>query len=473
MLGENVKSLGKGAWQAIRLLGASLRIQLLAWIFLTLIGAICINLYLSFLTANATANLILDQTLMASARVIAEDVTVDESGAAQIDIPPAALEMFDTGFQDRVFYRVITAWGNLVAGFPDLTESTRPGIGEEAVFHDSPVRLLTLYHPLVGLKQQGDIAVTVAATRNGWTAMRDRLWLSDFSKQLVLVLLAGTVTIVGLQRGLAPVLRLRDAVRDRGRERLDPLSLDIVQTELRPLVATLNDHMERVQNQIAAQRRFVANAAHQLRTPLALIAMQASVAAREADPARREEALQSLRTSTRLMTRLASQLLTLSRAEPGSRRPRSDRIDFAATVRQILEYHAEEALGRGMDLGLEADEQPIFVEGDGTMLREMVVNLVDNALRYTPRGGTVTVRTTREGDEAVLQIEDSGPGIPEGERDHVFERFYRIVGTQAEGSGLGLAIVREVVTGAGGNVTLRDATTGGLLLTVRIPAVGP
>jgi hypothetical protein len=184
MLGENVKSLGKGAWQAIRLLGASLRIQLLAWIFLTLIGAICINLYLSFVTANATANLILDQTLMASARVIAEDVTVDESGAAQIDIPPAALEMFDTGYQDRVFYRVITAWGNLVAGFPDLTESTRPGIGEEAVFHDSPVRLLTLYHPLVGLKQQGDIAVTVATTRNGWTAMRDRLWLSDFSKQL-------------------------------------------------------------------------------------------------------------------------------------------------------------------------------------------------------------------------------------------------------------------------------------------------
>jgi two-component system sensor histidine kinase TctE len=294
-----------------------------------------------------------------------------------------------------------------------------------------------------------------------------------FQQTVVLVLLAGTVTIVGLQRGLAPVLRLRDAVRDRGRERLDPLSLDIVQTELRPLVATLNDHMERVQNQIAAQRRFVANAAHQLRTPLALIAMQASVAVREADPARRDEALQSLRTSTRLMTRLASQLLTLSRAEPGSRRPRSDRIDFAATVRQILEYHAEEALGRGLDLGLEADEQPIFVEGDGTMLREMVVNLVDNALRYTPLGGTVTVRTTREGDEAVLQIEDSGPGIPEGERDHVFERFYRIVGTQAEGSGLGLAIVREVVTGAGGNVTLRDATTGGLLLTVRIPAVGP
>jgi two-component system sensor histidine kinase TctE len=120
---------------------------------------------------------------------------------------------------------------------------------------------------------------------------------------------------------------------------------------------------------------------------------------------------------------------------------------------------------------LEADGEVVFVEGDGTMLREMIVNLVDNALRYTEAGGTVTVRTTRDGDEAVLQIEDSGPGIPEDERDHVFERFYRIIGTKPEGSGLGLAIVREVVSGAGGSVTLGDAATGGLLLTVRIPAV--
>jgi two-component system sensor histidine kinase TctE len=471
MPGEGGDRTERRVWRTIRRLGSSLRIQLLAWVLLTLAGAICVNLYLGLLTANATADLILDQTLTASARVIAEDVTVDDRGTAQVDIPPAALEMFDTGYQDRVYYRVITAWGNLVSGYPDLPESTVPRAGEVTVFHDSSVRLMTMVHPLVGLRQQGDISVTVAVTRNGWTALRDRLWLSDFRKQLVLLLLAGAVTIFGLQRGLAPILRLRDAVRDRGRDRLDPLPTEIVQTELRPLVHALNDYMARVQNQISAQRRFVSNAAHQLRTPLALISTQASVAARESDAARQQEALQSLRASVRHMTRLASQLLTLSRAEPGSRRPRSDRIDFAATVRQVLEHQAEEALARHLDLGLEADGEMVFVEGDGTMLREMIVNLVDNALRYTQAGGTVTVRTTRDGDEAVLQIEDSGPGIPEDERDHVFERFYRIIGTKPEGSGLGLAIVREVVSGAGGSVTLGDAATGGLLLTVRIPAV--
>ena len=229
--------------------------------------------------------------------------------------------------------------------------------------------------------------------------------------------------------------------------------------------------MERVQNQMAAQRRFVSNAAHQLRTPLALISTQASVAARETNPDKRDEALDALRNSTKQVTRLASQLLTLSRAEPGSRRPRKDRIDLVATGRLVLENHAEYALRREIDLGLEADDAPIWIEGDGTMLREMVVNLLDNALRYTPVQGTVTVRIHRDGEEVVLQIEDNGPGIPEQERAQVFERFYRVIGTLAEGSGLGLAIVRDVMDGAGGSVALDDAPGGGLLVTVRLPAV--
>jgi two-component system sensor histidine kinase TctE len=284
------------------------------------------------------------------------------------------------------------------------------------------------------------------------------------------VLLAGIVTIIGLQRGLAPVLRLRDAVRNRGRDRLDPLPPDMVQTELRPLVAALNDHMERVQNQMAAQRRFVSNAAHQLRTPLALLSTQASVAAREDDAERRDEALQALRGSTRHVTRLASQLLTLSRAEPGSRRPRQDRMELTSAARRILEDHAEGALASNIDLGLEADA-PVTVAGDSTMLREMLVNLVDNALRYTPPDGAVTVAITRQEGQAVLSVEDSGPGIPESEREQVFERFYRVIGTKGDGSGLGLAIVREVVDGAGGTVSLSQSREGGLLVTIRLPAV--
>ncbi|MFK0164713.1 sensor histidine kinase [Rhizobium sp. NPDC090279] len=455
----------------MRALTTSLRAQLFAWVVLTLIGAICINLYLSYRSADATAKLVTDHTLLASARVIAEAVRVDASGSVQIDIPPAALEMFDTGYGDRVFYQVMTAWGNLVAGFPDLPRPERDRVGEDKTFRTDGVRVLMLSHPVVGLDQDSTISVAVAVTHNSQDAMRRRLWLSDFTKQLVLVLLAGLVTIIGLQRGLAPVLRLRDAVRERGRQRLDPLDPHMVQNELRPLVHALNDHMERVQNQMAAQRRFVSNAAHQLRTPLALISTQAGFAARETDSIRRDEALTALRSSTRQVTRLASQLLTLSRAEHGSRRPRNDTIDLGETARRVLETLAEEALRRNIDLGLEADDTPVHIEGDGTMLREMLVNLVDNALRYTQAGGRVTVGVAQEGDTALLWVEDNGPGIPEAERAHVFERFYRIMGTEPEGSGLGLAIVREVVDGAGGSAALADAAGGGLLVSVRLPAV--
>jgi two-component system sensor histidine kinase TctE len=455
-------------YRALGLLRESLRIQLLSWVVLTLIGAICVNLYLSFRSADNTSKLVTDHTLLASARVIAEAVRVDESGTVEVDIPPAALEMFDTGYGDRVFYQVVTAWGSLVTGFPGMPQPPIPELGSDGAFRGEAVRMMMLNHPVVGLRDDSDISVTVAVTHSSQYAMRNRLWFSDFTKQLVLVLLAGLVTIIGLQRGLTPVLRLRDAVRDRDRSQLDPLPPDMVQSELRPLVHALNDHMERVQNQMAAQRRFVSNAAHQLRTPLALISTQASVAARESDKGGREEALQALRGSTRQVTRLASQLLTLSRAEPGSRRPRSDRIELSATARQVLESQAEQALRRDIDLGLEV-EKPVLVEGDGTMLREMLVNLVDNALRYTQAGGTVTVRVFERDGEAYLAVEDNGPGIPEAERGQVFERFYRIMGTEPEGSGLGLAIVREVVDGAGGAVSLGAAEGGGLLVTVRLP----
>jgi two-component system sensor histidine kinase TctE len=461
-------SLVKKVGAAIARLSQSLRVQLLCWVLLTLFGAIGFNLYDSFWTADATAKLVTDRTLLASARVIAEAVRVDEGGNVQVDVPPSALEMFDTGFGDRVFYQVITAWGSLVSGFPDLPLSAVQRAGEDRAFHGADVRVMMLDHPVVGLPDDGAISVTVAVTHNSQYAMRRQLWLSDFSKQFVLVFVASLVTILGLQRGLAPALRLRDALRLRGRNRLDPLPPEMVQSELQPLVHALNDYMERVQNQMAAQRRFVSNAAHQLRTPLALISTQASVAAREADAARRDEALVALRTSTKQISRLASQLLTLSRAEPGSRRPRNDAADLTKAAREILEALAEEALKRNIDVGLEA-VRPVIVDGDATMLREMLVNLIDNAIRYTRPNGRVTVAVGQADGNAIVTVEDNGPGISSGEREQVFERFYRIMGTESEGSGLGLAIVREVVEGAGGSVLLGDAEGGGLIVTVRLP----
>ncbi|WP_027037921.1 sensor histidine kinase [Mesorhizobium ciceri] len=445
---------------------SSLRLQLLAWVVLPLAGLATINLWTSHHSALATADLVTDRMLLGSARAIAEQVAIVD-GVLDATVPPAAIEMFDTGDRDSVYYHVETAGGRLLTGYPDLPEGPRqPSM--EAVYRDQALRLLTFSHAVVGAGGDSPISVTVGVTLAGHDAMVKRLWLSAFAQQLALVAIAGIFVLLGLRRGLAPLIRLRDAVRSPSRSDLDPVEVPGAQSEIRPLIDALNAYMERVRAQMAAQRRFIANAAHQLRTPLALLSTQASYALRESASDARQEALVALQASSGRLARLAEQLLTLSRAEPGSRRPRADHVDLTEAARHVLETHAPIAIGRNIDLGLE-EAGPVPVIGDGTMLREMIVNLVDNALRYTRAGGSVTVKLAATGGEAVLTVDDDGPGIPADERDHVFERFYRIAGSTEEGSGLGLAIVREVVENAGGRVTLGDGATGGLVVEVRLP----
>ncbi|MEI9428988.1 sensor histidine kinase [Mesorhizobium sp. Cs1299R1N3] len=444
----------------------SLRLQLLAWVVLPLAGLATINLWTSQRNALATADLVTDRMLVGSARAIAEQVAMAD-GVLDATIPPAAIEMFDTGDRDSVYYRVETAGGRLLTGYPDLPQAPRHA-SVEASYRDHTLRLLTLSHAVIGAGGDSPITVTVGITLSGHDAMVKRLWFSAFIQQLALVAIAGVFVLLGLRRGLAPLISLRDAVRSPSRSDLDPVDVPGAQSEIRPLIEALNAYMERVRAQMGAQRRFIANAAHQLRTPLALLSTQASYALRETATDARQEALVALQASSGKLARLAEQLLTLSRAEPGSRRPRADRIDLTEAARHVLETQAPAAIARKIDLGLE-ETGPVAVIGDGTMLREMIVNLVDNALRYSTAGGSVTVKLAAIDSEAVLTVADDGPGIPAEERDHVFERFYRIAGSTEEGSGLGLAIVREVVENAGGRVTLGDGAAGGLVVEVRLP----
>lgn len=454
----------------------SLRLQLLRWLLLPLAGLVAVNVFTSWRQAGATADLVTDRTLDASVRAIAEDVRIDR-GVIDAIVPPVALEMFDTGHRDRVFYRVDTAAGRLLTGYPDLPLPEPPPKASAPVhftgsYRGNDLRLAALSYPLVGATDGERVTVVVGVTLAGHAAMVRELWVGGFGQQLILLVAAGVLVIIGLGRGLAPLMRLREAVMEKGRDDLSPLPDHAVQSELRPLVAALNTYMGRVAGQMAAQRRFVANAAHQLRTPLALLSTQVAFARRTGEAAERAEALAGAEESTRRLARLAAQLLTLSRAEPGSRRPRDEDIDLAQSARQVLEGLAHLAVERDIDLGLDVNA-PAVTRGDGAMMREAVVNLVDNALRYTPKGGTVTVTVDggagEAGSEAVLVVEDSGPGIPLEERDKVFERFYRVLGTPGEGSGIGLSIVREVVDGAGGTLILGTAAAGGLRVEMRLP----
>lgn len=454
----------------------SLRLQLLCWLLLPLAGLMALNVWTSFRQARSTADLVTDRTLDAAARAIAEDVRVDR-GVIDAVVPPVALEMFDTGHRDRVYYRVDTGAGRLLVGYPDLpVTSERLKDGIPAHFADTYrgelLRLAALRYPVVGAGDGERIVVVVGVTLAGHGAMVRELWVGGMVRQLLLLVAAAVLVLLGLRRGLAPLMRLRDAVRDRDRNDLTPISDTAVQSELRPLVEALNAYMGRVEGQMAAQRRFVANAAHQLRTPLALLATQATFARRSGNGAERDQALAGVEESTRRLARLAAQLLTLSRAEPGGRRPRDEVIDLADSTRRVMEGLADFAIERGIDLGLDVLSEATAA-GDGAMLREAIVNLVDNALRYTPTGGTVTVTVSGGPDGAVLVVEDSGPGIPPEERERVFERFYRLPGTPGDGSGIGLSIVREVVEGAGGHLVLGTSVAGGLRVEMHLPEAAP
>jgi two-component system sensor histidine kinase TctE len=330
-----------------------------------------------------------------------------------------------------------------------------------------------------GTREPVPLRVEVAATLHGRDQLAREMWGRNARQQVVILALAALLAWIGLTRGLSPLLRLGRAVTGRSPDSLEPLDATAVQSELRPLVVALNTYIARLAQRMAAQRRFIGNASHQLRTPLTLLNTQVHYALATDDRAAKDEALRALRDGIRQSNRIANQLLTLSRAEPESGIP----VGLAPVVlddvaRMALENVAALAERRGIDLGFDADaaaeRAPAVVQGDEVLVLELVANLVDNAVRYTPAGGQVTVATTRVPDGWSLTVADNGPGIPPAERERVFERFYRVGGTEGDGSGLGLSIVLEIARACGATVALRDGDDGrGLVVDVRFPLMPP
>jgi two-component system sensor histidine kinase TctE len=225
----------------------------------------------------------------------------------------------------------------------------------------------------------------------------------------------------------------------------------------------MNDLLQRLSSNVEAQKRFVADAAHQMKTPLAGIRTQAELALRNASPEDMEASLRQLISGAERATRLVNQLLALARAEdPRNPSNLHSDIDLQAIAQEQTQNWVHEAMSRDIDLGLEGEDDPVMIRGNALLLAELLNNLIDNALRYTPRGGTVTVRVRVTATQAILEVEDSGPGIPEAERELVFDRFYRVLGTATDGSGLGLAIVREIAQQHGAAITVTGNSQPGL-----------
>jgi two-component system sensor histidine kinase TctE len=256
-----------------------------------------------------------------------------------------------------------------------------------------------------------------------------------------------------VKRGLGPLESLSEEIKERSPRDLHPIDLAAAPEETRALLAALNGLLEQVAEASRNQQRFLANAAHQLRTPLAGLQAHTELALAQPLPKEVRAQLEQVHQATIRTARLANQLLALARAEPGARGDPSQ-VSLKGVVESEADSWVHQALARDIDLGFELESAS--VQGDAFLLREALANLVHNAIEYSPRGGHVTVRTGARNGHAFVEVEDDGPGIPAGERGRVLERFYRLPGTTGTGSGLGLAIVREIALGHGAGIELGE-----------------
>jgi two-component system sensor histidine kinase TctE len=451
---------------------SSLRTQLLLWLLVPLVLFVGFNIWVSYHNAIEMATVVHDRTLLGSARIIGEQIHYEDD-VLQVPIPPAALELFQSDSHDRVYYRVVAANGKLLAGQLDLPAPPHMPRNEESVyfnasFRGDPVRIVAFSQPVFGVPAQEPVLIEVAQTQHSYKTLSDRMWEHTVQQQLAILVLMVLLLLLGLRHGLAPMMRLRDRVQRRKPGALEALDTAPVPTELAPLVHAINDYVQRLDDHVSAHGRFIANASHQLRTPLAVLNTQVNYGLRSNDADAKDAALRAINKGVQHGIRLVNQLLTLSNAETGIGRPlRQTELDLVEVVQRVLEELATLAQSKNIDLGFEFAGAPVTVHATPSMLEELVANLVDNALRYTPAGGKVTVAVAMAEHAVVLRVVDNGPGIPEAEREHVFERFYRLSEAGSDGSGLGLAIVREIALASRAEIVLSSPAAGnGLIVTV-------
>lgn len=438
---------------------ASLRGRLLALLLPVAVVALLIGTLAVYLIALDASSESLDQGLLDAAAIAVEELR-RAPGARFDDLPPRAQRVLLAMPEDRVFMTLQDAEGRLIVGESRLGEDLPWGSLSQPVFFDLNrggywLRGISVVFDAGGVARQ----LTLATTALKRERLMGEIMLGMVGPQAVLFLVTIVLVWAGIRQGLAPLVALRAEIGRRSHRDLRPLDAASAPAELRPIVEEMNGLFARLDLAIESQRHFIADAAHQLRTPVAGLLAQLEAEGAGGKPA--------LLATARRLARLVAQLLALSRAEPGVE-PRMEDFDLAALIREAANDWLPQAFRRDIDIRFELAETRLL--GSPHAFREMLANLVDNAIRYGRPGGSIVVRCLVDAGEAVLQVDDDGPGIPPGEREKVFERFYRPAGTAAEGCGLGLPIVRALARQHGAKVSLGDTPAGiGLRVELRVP----
>ena len=459
----------------------TLRRQLIAWLAGPLLILWSVSTVIDYDIARRFVNLAYDRALLEVAQDIGRQIKMIDN-RVYVDLPEVAQQILLTRDSGRLYYLVTGPDHSFITGEPDLP---RPPLEPEEVpdrihyyddiYRGRTIRAVALRVPVLPGSGRGAALIHVAERVTARDDSARQIILRMVLPQGLLILFAGMAVWYGVGRGLAPLSTLRREIQSRSHRDLSALSEEKAPQEVRPLIHSMNDLLQRLSATIQAQQRFIADAAHQLRTPVAGIKTQTELALRQLPSGDAQATLQQLHTATVKTTRLVNQLLSLARAEPGSSRVRvAEPVDLVNLARNVTTEWVPRALERRIDLGFESPLASARIEGDVFLLGEMLNNLLDNAVRYTQPGGQVTVRVTGEAGGYTLSVEDNGPGIPAAERERVFERFHRILGTGADGCGLGLAIVREIALAHGATSTLGGGVNdSGTVARIHFPGTPP
>ena len=482
--------------------------EILDWMLAPLLLLWPMSVALTWLVAQNIASRPFDRDLAEMARTVARQVVVEpgsleKPSAVRLRLPEVAAEILRADDAEKVFFQLLGARGELVAGERELpVPDEAAGASQVLRYRDDEVnadgvRVAYLWLAPTGVPGEVPPLVQVAETLDKRARLATEIIKGVIVPQFVVLPLAVLLVWFALARGIKPLNELQQRIRRREAHDLSPLAERDVPEEVAPLVSAINDLLGRLDQSISSQKHFLADAAHQLKTPLAGLRMQAELAQREIDageqdPRALKRSLQHIAHSSERAAHMVNQLLAMARAEAKTLARPNEPVDLAALARETVRDFVPKAMDKRIDLGYEGpgqlgddlDEDDAWstrsgdlddaVEpppapaaalgktcmlGQPTLVRELVRNLVDNALQYTPAGGTVTARVMADpfGQVVVLQVEDTGPGIAESERALVLQPFYRSLGTNVDGSGLGLAIVSEIVAQHGAEMTIEDA----------------
>lgn len=447
----------------------SIQLSLIRWLIAPLLAVNVIGAALVYWLVWVPLQTELDHNLTDNAWAIASSLEVKE-GKLKADLPEEAQQMLRADRVDSVYFVVRNSEGEIIAGDADFPQSALPrqldqALASDGEMRDGQVRIVTLR---IQIETQ-EVLIGIAETLRKRIAIQSRMLLALSLLEVAIAVLSIAVVWFAVRQGLWPLQRTRAELNARSPDDLSPVSEETVPLELRPFVAAINDLLKRTQAGAKARQDFLADVAHQLRTPLA--GLKTQVEWLQQKYAAEDDTVQSATMmihAIERMTHQSNQLLALARAEPSQfEKSRLEPLELDKLVEESIQHFVQEADKKDIDLGF--DLQPTRVRGDRFLLRDLLDNLIDNAIRYSPPAGAVTVSCRQSPEAGVITVEDSGPGIPAGDREKIFNRFYRI-DHGAPGSGLGLAIVRDIAKDHDARITLQPATSGsGTIFVLEFP----